>query len=808
MNRREFSRLSTAAFLVPPLLVPASLAQGIPAGRTRNGKLAMGTNLSGMEWTRPGLRYGASTMPNVHFTVPRKADIDYLSACGYGKSRLPVQWELLQPMLAGINADAQAISLIGKPGEFHPEYAAYITGVLDAHAAAGMTCIIDLHNYCRYQDFIYQPNGSVKGLQQIPEKRVRPFTTDNSQVFVRIMSLAPGATLTQAQFSDVWSRAAALWKDHPGLGGYGLMNEPNSMPVVGRTEGTSYGAAQDLRIWPTYAQAAVNAIRELDKTTPIYVALNEYENVGALTPRFPLTDPNIIYEWHMYLDSRSSGALFDYDVERNAGFSVLDSGKAINPQTGVNRLRVAIQWAASQTPRAKIMIGEIGLPIDDPRWGPMFVNTIRYAIENNCEIFTWMGGNHWPIRNYAINQVPGWHQNRTVEPLVSGTLKAAAGMSQATLFDDGPGHSRVGEPVTITVYARGSLARPVVVEVSASGKGSLGKTRLTIPAGANGQDVFTFTPQAGQVATLRYSIVEAAGQAGMLAPPPRRVFSLPDPVAHAAGNLEEAAVALVAKYGASKWDMADGYTDYVQGAPAGGGQPVRAVSDSGYGSSPGNAMEMLNFINKDTAAMGSMALPVMRSIGGRKVMDCSAENTFGLWCKKSASMPGVQPKPTNRVPFSVEDPHFVIAAINVSSPTNTGVVFQTSKTEDAHLAELGLANGIPAIRFIDGKGQKFQLAGNDRLAPNAPAVLAYTSAPGAQKLRFNSAEVASGSARFAPSPCTQMLIGWGYANYYPQGGFGGQVYAVIAGKGAPTPAEMAVMERYLAGLAGAKLAPA
>ena len=82
---------------------------------------------------------------------------------------------------------------------------------------------------------------------------------------------------------------------------------------------------------------------------------------------------------------------------------------------------------------------------------------------------------------------------------------------------------------------------------------------------------------------------------------------------------------------------------------------VRAVSDSGYGSSPGNAMEMINWINKDSSAMGSMSLPVMRVTNGRKNSDHTAPDTFGFWCKKSAPAAGVQPRPTNRVPYNLED---------------------------------------------------------------------------------------------------------------------------------------------------------
>ena len=175
----------------------------------------MGTNLSGLEWAAPGLRHSLSSAPNIHFTVPRKADVLYLASCGFTKNRLPVQWELLQPMLPGTQASAVAKKLIGEPGSFHAGYAGHITGLLDAHAAAGTRCIIDLHNYARYRDFKYQPDGSVIGLKAAPEPWLRPYTLDKAQLQTRIFALGEGATLTPVQFADFWWRAASAWGGHP-----------------------------------------------------------------------------------------------------------------------------------------------------------------------------------------------------------------------------------------------------------------------------------------------------------------------------------------------------------------------------------------------------------------------------------------------------------------------------------------------------------------------------------------------------------------------------------------------------------------
>ena len=793
MQRREFSQAIAAMAAMGYSGLGQAQAATAATG-PKAGVAVMGTNLSGMEWARPGLRYGLSSAPNIHFTVPRKVDVAYLAACGFTQNRLPIQWELLQPMLHDTQANAAARALIGEPGRFDVAYEAFITGLLDAHAAAGIRCIIDLHNYCRYQDFKFQADGSVTGLTASKNVLLRPYTTDRAQVHVRIFSLAAGATLKPAHFVDFWQRAAAKWKGHPGLGGYGLMNEPHELPEPGGVVGNSEGR-EDLMILPVFMQAAIDAIRAIDTATPIYVAGNEWGNAASVAtknPAYPLSGSGLIYEVHAYLDRRSNGHAFDWETETSLRNTGGFRAAPINSATGRNRVQIALEWA--KTRKVKIALGEIGMPIDDPRWAESFKNAIDPVLQNGFEVYSWMGGNHWPIHNYALNHVPNWHQNRTLEPLVSGIMKASAGIAQAALFDDGPGYAADGRPVTITLYARGNLARPVALRVTARGRCKLSTSRPVIPAGPNGQVTFTCTPADNQTVVLSYA---RDGEPGGQVPPPRRIYSLSDPVVYAATSLADAALAIMAKYSACKWDMADGHTDYMLGAPAGVGQVVRAVSDSGYGSSPGNAMEMINWINKESSAMGTMSLPVMRVTNGRKNSDHTAHDTFGFWCKKSAPEAGVQPNPKNRTPYNIEDAHFTIAALTVPSLNNTGVVFQASKAEEVYTSELGLSNSHPQARWVDAKGRTVQLTSKEKLPRNTLSVLTLTSAPGAQVLRVNSVVAGTGSAAFAPSSCNQMLIGWGYCSYYPQGGFMGSMYAVITGKGTPTSDELAVLEQYL-----------
>ncbi len=756
-----------------------------------------------MEWAKPGLRYGSSTLPNLNFTVPRRADVAYLAANGFTKNRLPIQWELLQPMLHDTAANATAIAAIGSPGVFHAAYESFITGVLDAHAAAGITCIVDCHNYCRYQDFLYQPDGSVTGLVVPPNPLVRAYTSDSSQVVVRIFSLAAGSRLKISNFNDFWTRAALKWKNHPGFGGYGLMNEPHDMPAVGGITGVSdappYSGEEDLTIWPTFAKAAISAIRAVDPHHPIYLSGNAYGGavtIGTLNPGWPLAGTNLIYEVHTYLDAFNNGAAFDYDTEVGKNFSAGFGPGPINLNTGHDRLKVAVDWARAKGVR--LALTEVGMPIDDPRWEESFKRTASLARLSGCEIYSWMGGNHWPIRNHAMNHVPGWHQNKTLEPEVAGPMKAAGGVARASLFDAGPGWAPEGTAVTITVYARGNLASPLNLTVTSSNGGMLSKSKLTIPAGANGQDSYRYTSASNRVTTLSYI---SDGQLGGQVPPPRKVFSLSDPVAYAATSLSDAASAILARYQACKWELSDGYTDSMQGQPAAAGQVVRAVADSGFGSGLGNAMEMINWINKESPAMGSMSLPVMRVTKGKKNSDHSVYNTWGFWCKKSVGMPGIQPNPRNRVPYNLEDAHFALACVSVPGSDNTGVVFQASKAEDNHYADLSFNKSQPQARWLDVNARTVVLTSATRLAPHTPTVLGLTSVAGSQQLRVDSAVVAEASSSFSPSPFGQLLIGWGYSNFYPRDGFRGHVYGVITGKGAPSADELAVLERYLRALA-------
>ncbi|HMA08513.1 MAG TPA: twin-arginine translocation pathway signal protein, partial [Ramlibacter sp.] len=102
----------------------------------------------------------------------------------------------------------------------------------------------------------------------------------------------------------------------------------------------------------------------------------------------------------------------------------------------------------------------------------------------------------------------------------------------------------------------------------------------------------------------------------------------------------------------------------------------------------------------------------------------------------------------------------------------------------------------------DQQGTAVLLTGATALPSNQPAVVSYTSVPGAQRLRVNRKVVGSASLTFGAGPCDQLLIGTGFTGFFPRSGYNGNIYSVITGKGAPTVQELAVLERYLGSTAG------
>ena len=771
-----------------------------------------GTNLAGMELSS-GVRYGGSTRPNLNITPPRVSDVAWLSKLGFSRVRLPIAWEFLQPVLSSSIANATIRNgynpVLSANGALYTTYRDWITAVLDACAANNMTCIIDLHNYCRYRDFQYNPDGSVTGFVAAPDAQTQPYSSTGA-VQGRIFALASGATLTQADFNDIWTKIVNYWGvnwnstglPHPGLGGYGLMNEPNTMPTAGSTLDNGV-SPEDFTIWPTYAQAAINTIRALDSSTPIYVAGNVWSSTtdwATQNPGFPLSGTNLIYEGHLYLDSVGSGHLFDWGRESSLGATT---------QTGVNRLTPFKNWLEKYN--VKGAIGELGLPIDNDevgntQWATSFINTASLALQNNIEIFSWVGGSSWAYRNYALTHSAQWHQNKTLEPEINGVIRNTMNIQKVELFVDGSQYGLTSggavAEVTLRVGSRGNSNAAITMTVASDNGGTFSKTSLSIPAGANKFDTFTFTPGATERTTnLTFTM---SSPAGLAAPPVWTMYSHTNPVTLSTTDNPTAAKTLIAKYAAAKWVAADAYTDYIEGAACANTDLVRAVADSGNASKITNVMEMVSFHN--TTINGYMGISSFNTDGGgKKYLSFGSSEVFGLWCRKLKPTEPGWPDPQQRLDRDIGTAQFSIIAYAITSAAANGTLFHTGSCEGIEYIALKLENGLARATIYESAAATNILNGTTP-ALNTAHIATVKSKQGAQKLRMQSVDTGTATLALAGGAYfDSMIIGGSVISTWQTGLSNARIYCVIAGIGDPSDAELAVLEKYASFLSGGSL---
>jgi endoglucanase len=281
---------------------------GIGSGTAANCRAGepVGVNLSGDEYSWE--------------TYPVASHLAYLSGKGVHLIRLPVAWEKWQPVLGGPLSTTEV---------------ANFKAFMQRAQQYNMQVILDLHNFGRYNVNYWAQAAANYGIAATG--------TDPQDII-------GSTTVTYALYQDVWTKMATTLAGTPGLVGYDIMNEPYSMgsPTV----------------WPTAAQAAVDGIRSVDKTTTIYVEGDNFASAHYWLPgnaNLNIIDPNnnLIYEAHCYFND-SGNYTQTYDQLN------------MTPTFGVQEVQPFLQWL--QTNHFKGYVGEYGIPDSDARWLPVLDN--------------------------------------------------------------------------------------------------------------------------------------------------------------------------------------------------------------------------------------------------------------------------------------------------------------------------------------------------------------------------------------------------------------------------------------------------
>jgi hypothetical protein len=107
----------------------------------------------------------------------------------------------------------------------------------------------------------------------------------------------------QQAWADMWKTAAERYRERPEVVGYELMVEPNGEDIlldIWNAEDFFPKYTNSSYDWNQFYPKIVNAIRQVDKETPIIVGGASYSRIGWLPYLQPVKDSKIVYDIHQY----------------------------------------------------------------------------------------------------------------------------------------------------------------------------------------------------------------------------------------------------------------------------------------------------------------------------------------------------------------------------------------------------------------------------------------------------------------------------------------------------------------------------
>ncbi|KAK6500780.1 hypothetical protein TWF506_003543 [Arthrobotrys conoides] len=201
-----------------------------------------------------GFDFGCTTdgTCNGRVSAPPTQQFQHFRSDGFNTFRIPIGWQSLTPQLGG--------SLAGLTSQYD--------STLQQCLQTGAYCVIDIHNYARW-------NGAIVG-QGGP---------------------------TDDQLVSLWTQLAQKYANQQKVW-FGIMNEPHDV---------------NIQTWAATVQKVVTAIRNAGaKTQPILLPGNNYASAGAFISSgsadalIQVKNPDgstdgLIFDVHKYLDSDNSG---------------------------------------------------------------------------------------------------------------------------------------------------------------------------------------------------------------------------------------------------------------------------------------------------------------------------------------------------------------------------------------------------------------------------------------------------------------------------------------------------------------------
>ncbi|KJA16683.1 glycoside hydrolase family 5 protein [Hypholoma sublateritium FD-334 SS-4] len=312
----------------PSTTVPSSTASApgaTPSSPAGTGKLShVGINISGFDFgcNSDGSCTASAAWPPLleyygHDGLGQMTH--FVNDDGFNTFRLPVGWQFLTR-----DAETGAINMTN-----FAEYNALVNACL----GTGAFCIVDVHNYARF-------NGEIIG-QGGPTNDV---------------------------FAELWGNIATQFASNPKII-FGVMNEPHDVP--------------DINMWAASVQAAVTAIRNAGATSQIillpgnnWTSAETFVSNGSGPALLTVTNPdgsvtNLVFDVHKYLDSDNSGTNaecvtnnIESSWEPLAQWLRSNNRQAFNTETGGGNTASCVEFLcqqiAYQAQNSDVFLGYVG----------------------------------------------------------------------------------------------------------------------------------------------------------------------------------------------------------------------------------------------------------------------------------------------------------------------------------------------------------------------------------------------------------------------------------------------------------------
>ncbi len=305
----------------------------------------------GINIVGPALSQGVRGTYGKDFIYPDDSMLAYYRGKGFRVVRVTFLWERLQPKLFA---------------ELDPQESERLQSLIRIVRDQNMVLITGPHNYARYA--VSDGVPELIGSQAVPT----------------------------SAFVDFWIRVASLFAPLKEQLIFTLMNEPHD------TGGT----------WARIAQAAVDAIRSVDKERWLYVPGDGWSSARSwreFNEHLAIKDGSdrVVYVAHQYFDGSGKGIYErSYDDDR------------IRPEIAADRLKPFLAWLKRRGFRGTVT--EYGVPNNDPRWLVVLANALDTLKQSEVGGTYWAGGPWWG--DYPLSSEPRAGQDAPVMSVLTRYL--------------------------------------------------------------------------------------------------------------------------------------------------------------------------------------------------------------------------------------------------------------------------------------------------------------------------------------------------------------------------------------------------